>query len=191
MSTEIRLLGRDSSCQQLVKRYVSWLCLGIACGLSGYATASTSTIQPVALADNAETQVCLLPQDAEAQQVEVELAMNNAQRAQGLMMRETLAENAGMLFVYPDSAVRSFWMYRTLLPLDIAFIDAQGIIVDIQQMQPCRSYWSNRCPNYPAAAPFLYALEVNLNSFARWQVQVGDQVTAADCATPLAIHTPY
>ncbi|RUO22462.1 hypothetical protein CWE08_04605 [Aliidiomarina iranensis] len=134
--------------------------------------------------------LCLRSASA-TQTLSAEFAITAETRAEGLMMRETLAENAAMLFVYDYTASRSFWMYRTLIPLDIAYINARGEILDIQQMQPCRSYWSNRCPSYPAAAPFLYALEVNLGKFAEWGVSVGDTLLASDCETSIEDAQPW
>lgn len=125
------------------------------------------------------------PQTAEPHIVQAELALTAEQRATGLMMRESLAENSGMLFVYPRTGQRSFWMFRTLIPLDIAFVSSKGEILDIQQMQPCASYWRQRCPTYPAAQPFLYALEVNLGKFAEWGISEGDWVLQEDCESNL------
>lgn len=62
---------------------------------------------------------------------EVEIADDNAERSQGLMFREQLAPNAGMLFLYPDEKPRTFWMKNTPLPLDIIFIAADGRVVHV------------------------------------------------------------
>lgn len=64
-------------------------------------------------------------------QFEVEVADDSAERSQGLMYREQLAQNAGMLFLYPDERPRGFWMKNTPLPLDIIFIDAGGKVVHV------------------------------------------------------------
>jgi uncharacterized membrane protein (UPF0127 family) len=81
-----------------------------------------------------------------------------------------------MLFIYntvQDSAA-SFWMFRTRIPLDIAFVDSAGVIRSIQQMQPCDSPNPQLCRTYPANARFKYALEMNLGFFARQGVNIGD-----------------
>ncbi|RUO38281.1 hypothetical protein CWE13_01125 [Aliidiomarina shirensis] len=132
-----------------------------------------------------------LKTESETYKVTAEFATTAETRAQGLMMRESLAENAAMLFVYESTGQRSFWMYRTLIPLDIAYISSAGEILDIQQMQPCRSYWSNRCQSYPAGAPFKYALEVNLGKFKEWGVKVGDKLLNSDCATTIEEVQPW
>src|SRR3990172_7906130 len=66
----------------------------------------------------------------------IEVADTPEQRSRGLMGRESLPEDAGMLFVWPRDTSASFWMKGTPVPLSIAFIDAAGIIVDIQDMEP-------------------------------------------------------
>lgn len=102
--------------------------------------------------------------------VPVEIADTDAERQMGLMGREALAADAGMLFVFDTEQPLSFWMKDTLIPLSIAFIDAQGTIVDIQDMQPL-----DETP-HDSAAPAQYALEVNQGFFAERGIQVGNQV---------------
>lgn len=102
--------------------------------------------------------------------VPVEIADTDAERQMGLMGRTALTEGTGMLFVFDAEEPRSFWMKDTLIPLSIAYIDAQGRIVDIQDMQPL-----DETP-HPSAAPAQYALEVNQGFFAARGIQVGDLV---------------
>ncbi|MAX32630.1 MAG: hypothetical protein CME72_06140 [Halomonadaceae bacterium] len=111
--------------------------------------------------------------------LEVELAESPQQRANGLMGRERLGEEAGMLFVYqrPQSPDSGFWMYRTLIPLDIAFIDRNGRIAAIQQMTPCGSDVSADCRAYRAGVAYIAALEVNAGYFAKRGIEVGDCVS--------------
>ena len=65
-----------------------------------------------------------------AETITVEVADDGEERAMGLMFRDSLPEDSGMLFVYPDSRERSFWMKNTRIPLSIAFIDATGTILN-------------------------------------------------------------
>jgi len=111
--------------------------------------------------------------------LEVELAESPQQRANGLMGREQLGAEAGMLFVYerPQSPDSGFWMYRTLIPLDIAFIDGDGRIAAIRQMTPCGSDVSGDCRAYRAGVAYQAALEVNAGYFAKRGIEVGDCVS--------------
>jgi len=93
----------------------------------------------------------------------------------GLMERRRLADSAGMLFVYdstqpPDAG---FWMYRTRIPLDIAFLDSAGVIRAIRSMTPCPATVAQGCPTYTPDVPYRYALEVNAGFFARHGIAVG------------------
>ena len=107
--------------------------------------------------------------------VEVEIADTDAERQTGLMGRNVLPENAGMLFVFEGEQTLSFWMRDTLIPLSIAYIDAEGRIVDIQDMQPL----DDVPPHYVSAEPAQYALEVNQGFFEERGVMVGDTVELA------------
>lgn len=114
--------------------------------------------------------------------LEVEVAETASQRQRGLMGRESLLEVSGMLFrfVSEQSANNAFWMYRTLIPLDIAFIDSDGRIVAINTMQPCESSSPSDCPSYPAGAAYYSALEVNGGYFAERGIKVGDWISIPD-----------
>ena len=88
----------------------------------------------------------------------------------GLMFRETLDEDCGMLFVFEESSEKSFHMNHTHIPLDIAFINASGIVESIKELQPL-----NPVPVY-SNAEVLYALEVNRGWFTENNVNIGDQI---------------
>ena len=104
-------------------------------------------------------------------EVEVEVADDMDEMQKGLMGRTALAEDAGMLFVYPEERELSFWMKDTLIPLSIAFMDAEGRIVDIQDMKAL----DDKPPHYASAEPARYALEVNVGFFDERGVEVGDR----------------
>lgn len=112
----------------------------------------------------------------------VELAKTNEQQTMGLMERRSLRSDGGMLFLYPTVQPESsaFWMFRTRIPLDIAFIDSAGVIRTLQTMAPCTSLLAEGCPGYPAGARFIAALEVNAGSFVGKQIRVGDRVLLRD-----------
>lgn len=115
---------------------------------------------------------------ADTHLLRVEVADREDLRARGLMERMSLDDDAGMVFLYNDLQPGSagFWMYRTRIPLDIAFFDGSGRIVAIRQMDPCPSADPARCPNYPPDAQYFGALEVNRGWLARNAVNVGDRI---------------
>lgn len=105
----------------------------------------------------------------------LEIADTPAERALGLMHRESLAENAGMLFVFSQEAPLNFWMKNTLIPLDILYIDSAGVVVDIQTMHPQPGVPDSELQTYPSAAPAQYALEINADLAESLGFAVGDQ----------------
>ncbi len=112
----------------------------------------------------------IINSNGESVSVRVEVADTPPERERGLMNRTTLAQDAGMLFIFDQERPRSFFMKNTLIPLSIAYIDAEGHIVDIQDMQPL-----DETP-HPSAKPARYALEVNQGFFEERGVMVGDMV---------------
>jgi uncharacterized membrane protein (UPF0127 family) len=102
--------------------------------------------------------------------VKVEVADDDDERRRGLMNRDSLPEDQGMLFVYPEQRTLSFWMRNTDIPLDIAYIDQQGFIVDIQRMDPHTEEL------HPSSRPAMYALEMNQGWFEAHGVGEGDRV---------------
>ena len=116
--------------------------------------------------------------------IRVELAVSREQKTLGLMERRRLPENAGMLFVYDSTQgpEAGFWMYRTRIPLDIAFIDSAGVIGSILAMVPCETTIPEGCPNYVPNVTYRYALEVNAGFFQRHQIGVGDALLIGDIA---------
>ena len=90
--------------------------------------------------------------------VEVELADEPAEWARGLMYRESLAPDTGMLFVFPNDHPQTFWMKNTKIPLDLLFINSAGTIVDIRELQPCTA---EPCETYTSKSVAKYVLEVN------------------------------
>lgn len=123
------------------------------------------------------TSGCLISGDRKLA-VELEVATLPEQRRKGLMGRTELAPDNGMLFLYntPREPGHGFWMYRTQIPLDIAYLDDSGVIRAIRQMPPCPSSRSSECPSYPAGVAFSAALEMNQGFFEREGVQVGDRL---------------
>ncbi|WP_447527860.1 DUF192 domain-containing protein [Vreelandella sp. TE19] len=135
--------------------------------------------EPKAEDPTASTLPLTLHTDQGPHRLDVEVAETLSQRQQGLMGREHLAEERGMLFRFENEqpANNAFWMYNTLIALDIAFIDDEGRIVAITTMPPCEAESAQECPTYPAGAAYYSALEVNAGYFKERGVQVGDCVS--------------
>lgn len=91
--------------------------------------------------------------------IEAEVAATQQNRMQGLMHRKSMAPQRGMLFVFDADARHCMWMRNTYLPLSVAFIDAQGRILNVEEMQPQTE--NNHC----AAGPARFALEMNAGWF--------------------------
>jgi uncharacterized membrane protein (UPF0127 family) len=104
-----------------------------------------------------------------ADTVRAEVARTSAQRQRGLMYRDAVPAGTGMLFVFEEAAVRSFWMQNTYVALDIAFLDAEMRVVDIQQMEARTEDF------HESRAPAMFALEVEKGWFAANGIQIGDQ----------------
>lgn len=102
--------------------------------------------------------------------MDVEVVATDESRARGLMYRFDLPENYGMLFVFPDSHQRCFWMKNTYIPLSIAYIDAQGSIVSIHDMQ------AHDLSSVCSSAPAMFALEVKQGWFTQHQITVGNTI---------------
>jgi uncharacterized membrane protein (UPF0127 family) len=101
--------------------------------------------------------------------VYVEIADEPAEWSRGLMFVENMPQDKGMLFVFPDDAQRSFWMKNTLIPLDMIFIDSQGIVTNVtRNAQPCMAIL---CKSYYGKAK--YVLEINGNAS---NVRIGDKI---------------
>jgi uncharacterized membrane protein (UPF0127 family) len=119
-----------------------------------------------------ETQVVLTHGDTETR-VDVEVADSPSERERGLMGRSSLPADAGMIFVYDEDHRGTFWMKDTLIPLSIAFYDAEGRILRILDMKPCRK---DPCPLYDPKVTYRGALEVNEGAFERWGISAGDRL---------------
>jgi len=98
----------------------------------------------------------------------VEVVRTPEERAQGLMGRKHLGEDEGMLFIFEKEDYHSFWMKNTLIPLSIAFIDCEGKILKIADMEPLT------LDSHPPPKPILYALEMKKGWFSTNSLQVGD-----------------
>jgi len=102
--------------------------------------------------------------------IKAEVARTEDEKSRGLMFRERLEPDEGMLFIYEREEFLSFWMKNTPLPLSIAFLDRKGRIVDLQDMEPFN------LRTHTSARPAKYALEMNRNWFQKNGVKIGDVI---------------
>ena len=110
--------------------------------------------------------------------IRAEVANTFETRARGLMYRETLGPNQGMLFVFQAVERHCMWMKNTPLPLSVAFIDERGEVVSISEMAPHTE--TSHC----AARPARFALEMNKGWFAAKGVRAGSKIQGLDKAPP-------
>ena len=105
--------------------------------------------------------------------INAEVADDNEERAKGLMFREKLDENSGMLFIFGNEDYQTFWMKNTLIPLDIIFIDSNFKIADIKYAVPCKE---EPCILYKSSKPVKYVLEVKDNFTTKKGINIGDKI---------------
>jgi uncharacterized membrane protein (UPF0127 family) len=108
--------------------------------------------------------------------IRAEVAADFGSRSQGLMHRKSLGPNAGMLFVFDEAAPHCMWMKNTYIPLSVAFIDAQGVIINIADMTPHSE--QSHC----AARPAVYALEMTQGWFAQRGIKPGAKLGGLNTA---------
>lgn len=150
-----------------------------------------STFRPLLLAAVALLSLSLLPAAAVAQvnkglpvvelsirkaNLKAEVAADNLTRSVGLMNRFSLQADHGMLFVFAQSQPLGFWMKNTYVPLSIAYLDSQGVILNILDMKPHDE------ASHPSAGPALYALEMKQGWFRDKGIVPGDRVHGLDKA---------
>ena len=109
------------------------------------------------------------------QRYEVEIADSDASRAQGLMFRDSMPANHGMLFIHDYEEPQAYWMKNTRIPLDILYFDTGRKLVSQQRdVPPCSA--GDACPIYPSNAPARYVLELNAGQAAKLKLQDGSEI---------------
>ena len=119
----------------------------------------------------AQTAMPVLELTAGFHRIEAEVAANDQNRQIGLMKRREMAPQHGMLFVFTQPNTHCMWMRNTLLPLSVAFLDEEGRIINVEDMQPQTD--DNHCARRPAS----YALEMNLGWFSQRGFKAGTKLT--------------
>lgn len=126
--------------------------------------------------------VVVVETEQDTLRLSVEIAETPEQRRTGLMERRTLGTYEGMLFLYDEEqpASEAFYMFRTRIPLDVAFMDSLGEIVAIRHMEPCESAVAAACERYPPGQAYHVALEVNAGFMEQHGVGLGDRIVLAE-----------
>ena len=106
----------------------------------------------------------------------VEVADSRSERQRGLMFRESLPIDEGMLFVFPEEDYRGFWMKNTLIKLDMIFVDAEGRIINIEEAVPEPNTSDENLKTYRSDEPAKYVIETNSSFTERRNVEEGDRV---------------
>ncbi len=113
--------------------------------------------------------------ELKGQRISVEIADTPEKQALGLMFRDSMPDDHGMLFIFPHQTLRSFWMKNTRIPLDIMYFDSDLVLVSVaENARPCRV---RQCPGYPSAGPAQYVLELNAGKASELGVVPGDLLT--------------
>ncbi|MEI6738168.1 MAG: DUF192 domain-containing protein [Pseudomonadota bacterium] len=113
---------------------------------------------------------------AGGQTIHTEVVATDETRQMGMMFRTKMGKNDGMLFVFPQLGYHAMWMRNTLINLSVAYMDEQGKILSIHEMEAF-----NETP-HQAAGPARYALEMNAMWFLQHKVKVGDRISGLDKA---------
>jgi len=115
---------------------------------------------------------CVVP---DGTRLTLELALTDQEKATGLMHRDSLAADRGMLFVFDTDDILAFWMKNTLMPLDVVWFDATGRVADIRpHAQPCHA---DPCPKFSNALPARAVLLVNAGFAAAHGLKPGAAAT--------------
>lgn len=126
---------------------------------------------------------CQKPQEVclEEHCFQVEIANTPEARAQGLMFRESISKDKGMLFIFPEEELYGFWMKNTKMALDIIWLDSNGKVVFISHdTQPCQEGEEQQevtCPTIMPDSPAKYVLEINAGMAESIELEVGDILT--------------
>lgn len=134
---------------------------------------------PLAAQVNTNLQICALSVENEDNMkvnLDIEIARTVKEQTYGLMNRDRLSENSGMLFIFDSDSYRNFWMKNTKIPLSIAYIDSAGTIKEIYDMKPL-----DISITYQSKYPVRYALEVNRGWFKKNKIHTGCKILFNNC----------
>ncbi|MCP4215361.1 MAG: DUF192 domain-containing protein [bacterium] len=119
-------------------------------------------------------EVKMIPLHIHSTQLTVELADTDAKREKGLMYRQSIPEDYGMLFLYKDEVQCAMWMKNTLIHLDLIYLNKNKQVVDIYvNVPPCKE---DPCASYPTRVPAQYVLELKGNRSKELNLKIGDTI---------------
>ena len=155
------------------------LAAAFACNSDGGAPGQSATVTPTSTppATASQQRIVIFHGSSGEYEMAVEIADDPQERSVGLMHRETLPDDAGMLFAWPEDTADAFWMRNALIPLSIAFLKADGTIVHIEDMEPLTD------ATHTSPEPYRYAIEANQGWFASHGVGAGDVADIPAIAT--------
>jgi len=134
---------------------------------------NTSKVTTVEIKFKKEGELSLLkaPNDSVIKTLNIEIADDDYQTETGLMYRNSMEDNQGMLFIFPDSQYRYFYMRNTEIPLDIIYIDDSKTIINIQKDAKPHDETS-----LPSEGPAKYVLEIKGGLSTQWNLEKGDKI---------------
>jgi uncharacterized protein len=169
----------------------TWIVLAAtALALCGCASAEDEAASPPPAAQSpaagspSASTATILVSVGDAPPIRAEIADTAAERGQGLMNRPALPDGTGMLFVFPSPSGSRFYMWQTLVPLSIAFVNVDSV-VSVTEMTPCPAPMPGDCPRYGADGAYTLAVEAPANWFTDAGVEPGDPVRF-DPSPPIA-----
>ena len=143
---------------------------GDAVDSNNHAPDTPGTTVPPSSSSTDEDSLPKIQLTVENHTIQAELAVDKAERKEGLMFRSELGESEGMLFVFPGPEGACMWMKNTYIPLSVAFLDESGAIINIEDMQP------KTTETHCAAEPAHYALEMNQGWFEKRNITPGNVI---------------
>lgn len=147
--------------------------IGICCSSLYSCKEDKKTVNPVVISFKKEGKLILkkAASDSIIKSIDIEIADDEYQTQTGLMYRDSMENNQGMLFIFPEAEYHSFYMKNTRIPLDIIYIDSDKTIVSIQKdAKPFDE------TSLPSDAPAQYVLEINGGLADKWNLAVGDVI---------------
>ena len=153
-------------------KLIAILTLGAFCFQFQSCKDNQKTVKPLVIEFKKEGELVLRKaNDSIIKNLDIEIADDEYQTQTGLMYRDFIGQDQGMLFVFPEADYRAFYMKNTKFPLDIIYVDADKKIVSFQKdAQP------NNETSLPSNVPAKYVLEVNAGLADKWQLEVGDKI---------------